>query len=98
MDNLSPRLRFKEFKDNWKYEQIGKYIELISGIALKGAEISEEQKGIPILRGINITEGFIRHTLDIDRFYLGNNSKIDKYYLKIDDLVLGMDGSKLVKM
>ncbi|WP_309609829.1 hypothetical protein, partial [Flavobacterium sp.] len=97
MEYLTPILRFKGFKDNWKIEPIGKYIELISGIALKGAEISEDGNGIPILRGINITEGYIRHSLDIDRFYLGNNSKIEKYYLKIDDLVLGMDGSKVGK-
>jgi type I restriction enzyme S subunit len=92
-----PQLRFKEFDGEWKNEQIGKYIDLISGIAFKGEDISEDSTGVPILRGINITEGYIRHNENIDRYYLGNTDKLDKIRLKEGDLVLGMDGSKVGK-
>lgn len=97
MEILQPKLRFPEFESNWKIEPIENYIELFSGIALKGEEISDNNKGIPILRGINITEGFIRHSKEIDKYYLGSTSKIDKYFVKENDLVLGMDGSKVGK-
>ena len=93
-----PKLRFSEFTEEWEINQLDGYIDVISGVALKSEEISEEKKGIPILRGINITEGFIRHTNEIDRFYSKElNRKTQKYILEIDDLVIGMDGSKVGK-
>lgn len=95
--NNIPQLRFNGFEDEWKNEPIGKYIDLISGIAFKGEDISEDSSGVPILRGINITEGYIRHNENIDRYYLGNTDKFDKIRLKEGDLVLGMDGSKVGK-
>ncbi len=92
-----PKLRFRGFEDGWKKEPIGNYINLFSGVALKGEEISEEQGGIPILRGINITEGFIRHNEKIDRFYHGEISGLENLLIQEGDLVLGMDGSKVGK-
>lgn len=97
METLQPKIRFPEFKEDWKIEPIGNYIELFSGIALKGEDITDDESGTPILRGINITEGFIRHTKEIDKYYLGDKSKIEKYFVKENDLVLGMDGSKVGK-
>ncbi|MBM6498392.1 restriction endonuclease subunit S [Flavobacterium macrobrachii] len=97
MEILQPKLRFPEFKENWEIEALEEYIDLFSGIALKSEEISEDNNGTPILRGINITEGSIRHTKEIDRYYLGNVDKLQKYFVKEDDLVLGMDGSKVGK-
>ena len=94
-----PQLRFAEFRDTegWEEKPIGEKVDLLSGIPFTSSEISEDSNGIPILRGINITEGFIRHSKDIDRFFLGNSQNLSKYRLKIDDLVIGMDGSKVGK-
>jgi type I restriction enzyme S subunit len=92
-----PQLRFPEFDGEWKIEATGNYIDLISGYAFKGDEISEDSDGIPILRGINITEGVIRHSDDIDRYFSGDISQLKKYLLKKGDIVLGMDGSKVGK-
>jgi type I restriction enzyme S subunit len=97
MEKLQPKLRFPEFEGDWVFDKIGDYIDLFSGIALKGDEISDDNTGIPILRGINITEGYIRHSKEIDKYYLGAINKITKYYVKENDLVLGMDGSKVGK-
>lgn len=49
------------------------------------------------MRGVNITEGSIRHSSDIDRFFCGNIDSLEKYFLNKDDVVIGMDGSKVGK-
>ena len=72
MNKLQPKLRFSNFSEYCKIEPIENYIELFSGVALKSEEISDDNSGIPILRGINITEGFIRHSKETDKYYLGN--------------------------
>ena len=93
-----PNLRFPGFEGEWEIRYLGDFIDVISGIALKSDEIIEFEKGTPILRGINITEGFIRHNKEIDRFYPKTlNEKTEKFILKINDLVIGMDGSKVGK-
>ena len=97
VNKVVPKLRFRGFEDEWKIEPIGHFISLFSGYAFKGDDISNNNKGIPILRGINITEGYIRHSIKIDRYFTGDTSKMDKLFLEVDDLVLGMDGSKVGK-
>ena len=92
-----PELRFAEFSGEWNYEQLENHIDLLSGYAFKGDDISEDKTGTPLLRGINITEGHIRHSEDIDRYYTNEIEKLKKYFLKENDLVLGMDGSKVGK-
>jgi type I restriction enzyme S subunit len=96
---LVPELRFPEFRDaeGWEQRPIGEKVDLLSGYPFKSEEISEDANGIPLMRGINITEGHIRHSQDIDRFFLGDAEKLKKYLLKCNDLVIGMDGSKVGK-
>jgi type I restriction enzyme, S subunit len=94
-----PKLRFPEFRDaeKWKHLPIGQKIDLVSGYPFKSSEISEISSGIPLMRGINITEGYVRHSKDIDRYFLGETKKLEKYKLQKNDLVIGMDGSKVGK-
>ncbi|NDV56634.1 restriction endonuclease subunit S [Bacteroides sp. 519] len=91
-------MRFPGFEGEWEVKKLGEFIDIISGIPLKSKDISEDESGIPILRGINITEGFIRHNKEIDRYYPNPISdKFQKFLLEEKDLVLGMDGSKVGK-
>lgn len=94
-----PKLRLKEFeKDSaWVLKEVDDFIDLLSGIVLKGEEICDDESGIPILRGINITEGYIRHSKEIDKFYLGSTEKLKRYFVKENDIVIAMDGSKVGK-
>ena len=92
-----PKLRFKEFSGEWELLPIGKKIDFVSGFAFKGIDISEDSSGVPLLRGINITEGKIRHNNDIDRYLLDKNEDFDKFKLQEGDLVIAMDGSKVGK-
>jgi type I restriction enzyme S subunit len=86
----------RDFKD-WEEDKLGNYINLFSGFAFKGTDISDNSQGIPLLRGINITEGRIRHSKEIDRFFCGEIDKLEKYFVKENDLVISMDGSKVGK-
>lgn len=94
-----PKLRFKEFgkDDAWMLKEVDDFIDLFSGIALKGEEICDDESGRPILRGINITEGYIRHSKEIDKYYLGSLEKLKRYFVKENDIVIAMDGSKVGK-
>jgi len=94
-----PKYRFKEFEkdEEWVEKKLDNHIDLFSGIALKSEEISDDESGMPILRGINITEGYIRHTKDIDKFFLGEIENFNRYFVKENDIVIGMDGSKVGK-
>lgn len=94
-----PRLRFTEFRDAGEWEQIelGEKIELLSGYPFDGPDISQDSSGIPLLRGINVTEGRIRHNPEIDRYYTGSTEGLEKFRLQVNDLVIGMDGSKVGK-
>lgn len=96
---ILPQLRFPEFKNDgdWKYKSIEENIDMISGIALKSNELSDDESGTPILRGINITEGYIRHSQEMDKYYKGDTSEISKYLVDENDIVIGMDGSKVGK-
>lgn len=95
--STAPKLRFKEFRGEWHVEALESHIDILSGVPLKGEEISEDDKGVPILRGINITEGFVRHSKDIDRYYLNNTKELERFLVEEGDLVIGMDGSKVGK-
>ena len=96
---LAPKLRFPEFRDEpgWQPTTIGKHVDLLSGFPFAGADIVEDKSGTRLLRGINITEGVIRHNVEIDRYYCGSTMGLEKHVLKKGDLVIGMDGSKVGK-
>lgn len=94
-----PKYRFPEFENDgdWVDDCMGNYIDLFSGIPIKSENITDDKNGTPILRGINITEGFVRHSNDIDKYYLESIESIKKYLTKLNDIVIGMDGSKVGK-
>lgn len=98
---FSQELRFKQADGtdypDWEEKRLGVAINLLSGYAFKGEDISEGANGVPLLRGINITEGVIRHSVEIDRYYNGALAGLDKFQVAVNDLVIGMDGSKVGK-
>ena len=94
-----PKYRFPEFEKDgeWEIKSIERNIDLICGIALKSKQLTDDKSGTPIIRGINITEGHIRHSAEMDKFYIGDVSEIEKYLVHEKDIVIGMDGSKVGK-
>ena len=73
---------------------MGDKCDLLCGYAFDGKDIVE-QGAYLLMRGINITEGIIRHSSELDRYYSGSVDNLAKYKLTTGDLVIGMDGSKV---
>ncbi len=97
MEKLQPKLRFPEFKDEWQKSYVKDHTEQLNGFAFKSENLITEQNGYRVLRGINITEGRIRNNSEIDRYYNGDLTKLNKYKVEVNDLVIAMDGSKVGK-
>lgn len=93
---MKPEIRCGQHISNWNYYKIGELCELLTGFPFPGCQIVKTGKNL-LMRGINITEGYIRHSEDIDRYYDGHTTNLEKYRLKTGDLVIGMDGSKVGK-
>ena len=89
-----PHLIFPEFSGEWKKVRLGEICNMLCGYAFNGEDIVEQGSYL-LMRGINITEGSIRHSSELDRYYSGSIEKLDKYKLAVGDLVIGMDGSKV---
>ena len=89
-----PHLRFPEFEGEWEKCKLGDKCDLLYGYAFDGKNIVEQGTYL-LMRGINITEGIIRHSSELDRYYTGSVNNLAKYKLTTGDLVIGMDGSKV---
>ena len=98
---LSQELRFKNDQGNdfpdWEVKKLSDFCESLSGHPVKGEEIVEASNEYPLMRGINITEGKIRHRPEIDRFHGNFSEKNERYLLQTNDVVVAMDGSKVGK-
>ena len=92
---MRPSLSFTDRAD-WKNYCINELCDILTGYPFEGNTIKSKGKNA-LMRGINITEGYIRHSQDIDRFFDGDASVLSKYRLNLNDLVIGMDGSKVGK-
>jgi type I restriction enzyme, S subunit len=76
----------------WKMIRIGFMSSLLTGFPFKSDRFSES--GTKILRGENVSEGFLRWG---DRTRCWNLEYKNKYILLENDIVIGMDGSKVGK-
>ncbi|MDB9741395.1 restriction endonuclease subunit S [Akkermansiaceae bacterium] len=98
---FSQQLRFKDDQGNnfpdWEEKKLGDYCEIISGNPVIGDEIVEYKTNTSLLRGINVTEGRIRHSDDIDRYHAGEVIGLERFIVQEGDIVIAMDGSKVGK-
>lgn len=80
---------------DWEVKKLGELIDLRTGFPFKSKEFKLEGGKYKLLRGINISEGFIRWNSDIDKYWDEEFDKIDEFKVKVGDLVISMDGSKV---
>ena len=91
---MKPKIRFNN--NCWQKHKVGDLCDLLTGYPFPGDKILNRGKNL-LMRGINITEGRIRHSDEIDRYYNEDTIGLEKYRLQVGDLVIGMDGSKVGK-
>lgn len=91
---MKPKIRFNN--TCWQKHKVGDLCDLLTGYPFPGDKILNRGKNL-LMRGINITEGRIRHSDEIDRYYNEDIIGLEKYRLQVGDLVIGMDGSKVGK-
>lgn len=102
---LTEGIGHTKFKDSavgripveWEVKPLDEMMELITGFPFKSKDFSEDDKHIQLLRGINIGEGNFKWNSDINKYWPKSNDELTKYELKVNDLVISMDGSKVGK-
>ncbi len=78
----------------WEYQPIKKHINQLTGYAFKSEMFNQENRGVRLCRGINITKGDLRFDKKNEMFFENvENVDLEKYYLQEKDIVISMDGS-----
>ena len=100
---LDPKVKMKdsgiewlgEIPEHWKLMKIGSLSQCITGYAFKSDNFSFEN-GIKIIRGDNVTENSLRWG-EKTRYWNEYSEVLDRFQLQKNDIVIGMDGSKVGK-
>ena len=70
--------------------------EIIVGFPFKSENFNTEENGIKLVRGKNVTSGSFRWDEDT-RWWNNLTSELYGYYLRENDIIIGMDGSRVGK-
>jgi type I restriction enzyme S subunit len=100
---LNPKSKMKdsgiewlgEVPENWEIKRLGFISDLFTGFPWK-SELFDFENGIKIVRGENVSEGFLRWG-ERTRFWNIEVENDSKYFLKENDIIIAMDGSKVGK-
>lgn len=76
----------------WKEKSLSEIADVLTGFPFKGDEYDSEGK-LKVVRGENVTVFSLRW--DIIKFWNKSTEGLEKYFLKENDIVIGMDGSKV---
>ena len=79
----------------WKEVRLGDVCNIITGFPFPGKKYSKE--GIRVVRGDNVTIGNLRWDTEKDKRWNEPFDKTEYYSLQANDLVIGMDGSRVGK-
>lgn len=76
----------------WKQYKLGDTCEITTGFAFKGDEY-EPTGNLKVVRGENVTIGRLRW--DSEKHWNKSTNDLTKYFLRHEDIVIGMDGSRV---
>ena len=79
----------------WKEYRLCEVASLTTGFPFDGHKYSK--KGIRVVRGDNVTIGNLRWDADKDKRWLEPFERSSEYSLQAEDIVIGMDGSRVGK-
>jgi type I restriction enzyme S subunit len=85
-----------EVPEGWTIKRIGIYTKLLTGYAFESELFSYNDEHIKLVRGDNVTTGKLRWG-DKTRYWPEISKYLERYLLKENDIVIGMDGSKVGK-
>jgi type I restriction enzyme, S subunit len=79
-----------EIPSGWEYTELGKKLDILTGFAFPSEKFSET--GVKLLRGSNVKRNQVDWKEDITRYWTYDAS-LQKFELKVDDLVIALDGA-----
>ena len=79
----------------WKEVRLGDVCNIITGFPFPGKKYSKE--GVRVVRGDNVTIGNLRWDTEKDKRWNEPFDKTEYYSLQANDIVIGMDGSRVGK-
>lgn len=74
----------------WPKVRLGDYIDLLTGYPFKSSQYCDDPDSIPLLRGDNIAQGFLRWD-GVKRWPSSQLEGFEKFVLERDDIILAMD-------
>jgi len=77
----------------WGVTSIGELADMLVGLAFDSVRFTTSQDGVRLLRGINVSRGFIRWSESITARWPRSDRSITRYLLSEGDVVIGMDGA-----
>ncbi|MFF2861392.1 restriction endonuclease subunit S [Streptomyces rubiginosohelvolus] len=75
----------------WERGKVSRLFAVIPGYAFPSAGFVAPEAGVPLLRGINVAPGFIDWNAETVAWDLQASSIDQRFHLRCDDLVIGMD-------
>jgi type I restriction enzyme S subunit len=79
-----------EIPGDWENTELGKKLDILTGLAFQSDKFSES--GVKLLRGSNVKRNQVDWKEDITRYW-PYDSSLQKFELKVDDLVIALDGA-----
>ena len=79
-----------------KKYKLGDIASIIVGYPFESERFKTNGKGVRLVRGMNVSERFLRFGEEA-RWWDDLSDKLRPYYLQEDDILIGMDGSKVGK-
>ena len=70
--------------------------DIIVGFPFESEQFNTDEKGVKLVRGMNVTTGNFRWGED-SRWWSNLTPDLEPYYLRTDDIIIGMDGSRVGK-
>jgi type I restriction enzyme S subunit len=83
-----------EIPEHWEVTRVGHVANGITGFAFPSAEFDHDGRGIPLIRGDNVTTGRLRWGSRA-RHWSAGTAGLEKFVVQAEDVVVGMDGSKV---
>ena len=79
-----------------EYSFLSDVADIIVGYPFESEQFNTERIGVKLVRGMNVTTGSFRWGEDT-RWWSKITAELEPYYLKTDDIIIGMDGSRVGK-